>query len=257
MRSDELQSLILKALSEPNVDTRLGWGQLYLGEHVRALAPPGDQPSRGEIMAAYWSLAAQGLAYIDLDQNAPENWNLRLTEAGAAAANDDYANPDDPAGYRRKLFAAAPGLSETTRLYIDEAVKTYYNREYVACTAMLGVAAESTFLDLAAAYARWAGASGEKLQKLIINVRTSYIERFTEFRKRIEEHKSQLPAEMRDGLDIHFSSVLDLLRASRNEAGHPTGHNFNRDDCFSALRVFERLARRMYALKAWLEQQTA
>jgi hypothetical protein len=208
-------------------------------------------------MAAYWSLAAQGLAYIDLDQNAPENWNLRLTQAGAAAANDQFANPDDPAGYLRQLFASAPNISGTTRLYIDEAVKTYYNREYVACTAMLGVAAESTFLDLAAAYARWAGAVGDKLKKLLENPRVSYVERFMEFRKRIEEQKSQLPAELRDGLDIHFGSVLDLLRASRNEAGHPTGRNFDRDDCFSALRVFERLARRMYTLKSWLEQQTA
>jgi len=51
---------------------------------------------------------------------------------------DDHANPDDPAGYLRRLFAGAPGISVTTRLYIDDAVKTYYNRAYLACTAMLG-----------------------------------------------------------------------------------------------------------------------
>jgi len=67
MKSDELQSLLLKTLTQRDVDSRLGHGEYYLAEHVKALAPPDDQPRRHEIMAAYWSLAAQGLAYIDLD----------------------------------------------------------------------------------------------------------------------------------------------------------------------------------------------
>ncbi len=257
MKSDELQSLLLKALMSRDVDSRLGWGQHYLAEHVRSLAPPADQPKRHEIMAAYWSLAAQGLAYIDLDQSAPENWNLRLTEAGVAAAKDDDANPDDPAGYLRRLFVSAPGISDTTRLYIDEAVKTYYYRAYLACTAMLGVAAESMFIDVAEAFVAWAGPPAAKLRKLLDNPRANYVDRFREFRKKIEELKSRIPSQDRDGLDIHLSSVLDLLRASRNDAGHPTGRKFDRDDCFTALRVFERLARRMYALKAFFEQPVA
>jgi len=257
MKSDELQSLLLKALMSRDVDSRLGWGQHYLAERVRSLAPATDQPRRHEIMAAYWSLAGQGLAYIDLDQNAPENWNLRLTAAGVAAANDDYTNPDDPAGYLRRLFAAAPGISDRTRLYIDDAVKTYYNRAYLACTAMLGVAAESTFVDVAETFVTWAGPSADKLRKLLDNPRANYTDRFGEFRKKLEEVKSRVPSELRDGLDVHLSSVLDLLRAARNDAGHPTGRSFDRDDCFTALRVFERLARRMYGLKAFFEQPTA
>ncbi|MEA2570757.1 MAG: hypothetical protein QOI24_2758 [Acidobacteriota bacterium] len=257
MKSDDVQSLLLKALTSQDVDARLGWGQHYLGEHVRSLAPANDQPTRDEIMAGYWSLAAQGLAYIDLDHNSQENWSLRLTEAGVAAAGDNDANPDDPAGYLRRLFASAPGISATTRLYIDEAVRSYYNRAYVACTAMLGVAAESAFVDMAESFVTWAPPSASKLRKLLDNPRANYVERFGEFRKKIEELRSRVSPDLRDGLDIHLSAVLDLLRTTRNDAGHPTGRTFGRDDCFSALRVFERLARRMYALKAFFERGTA
>jgi hypothetical protein len=45
--------------------------------------------------------------------------------------------------------------------------------------------------------------------------------------------------------------VLDLLRANRNDAGHPTGIQLEREDCFVNLRIFARLAERMYALKSF------
>lgn len=55
------------------------------------------------VMEAVWALIGQGLAYIDYSQSAAENWALHLTEAGLAAARDEEATPDDPAGYLRRL----------------------------------------------------------------------------------------------------------------------------------------------------------
>lgn len=253
MRSDEVQSLLLKALSTSGVDRRLGRGRHYLAEQVQRLAPPGDKPKQQQILAAYWSLVSQGLAYIDMDQPVPENWQLALTPAGAAAVKDQEANPDDPAGYLRTLYANVPSIGDTVRLYIDEAVRTYYSQAYLACTIMLGVAAEAAFLEVATAFLPWSRPPADKLQKLLSNPRANYVDQFGEFRKKLEEQKNRLPSDLRDAMDIHLSAILDLLRASRNDAGHPTGRSFHRDDCFSALRVFERLARRMYQLKEFFE----
>lgn len=252
MRSDEVQSLLLRVLERPG-DHRLGRGRHYLAEAVRALSPGGDKPTQQQILAAYWSLVAQGLAYIDMDQPAPENWDLRLTPAGVAAVRDEEINPDDPAGYLRTLYANVPALGTAVRVYIDEAVKTYYSRAYFACTVMIGVAAEAAFLEVAEPFVRWSRPPAEKLEKLLANPRANYVEKFGEFRKKLEEQRNRLPSEARDALDINLSAVLDLLRAARNDAGHPTGRSFGRDDCFTALRVFERLARRMYELKTVFE----
>lgn len=252
MRFDQVQSLLLRALATPG-DHRLGRGRHYLAEAVRSLAPQGDTPNQQQILAAYWSLVAQGLAYIDISQPAPENWDLNLTPAGQAALRDEEVNPDDPAGYLRTLYTNVPTLGVTVRMYVDEAVRTYYSRAYLACTVMIGVAAEAAFLDAAAAFIPWSTPPADKLKKLLTNPRANYVDRFGEFRKKLEEQKNRLPPDVRDALDIHMSAVLDLLRASRNDAGHPTGRPFHRDDCFTALRVFERLARRMYQLKAVFE----
>src|SRR5437870_4578246 len=152
MRSDEVQSLLLKSLSNSGVDRRLGQGRHYLAEEVHARAPATDKPSQQQILAAYWSLIGQGLAYIDMGQSAPENWQLVLTPAGAAAVQDQQASPDDPAGYLRTLYTNVPQMKETVRLYIDEAVKTYNSQAYLACTVMLGVAAEAAFIEVAGAF---------------------------------------------------------------------------------------------------------
>jgi hypothetical protein len=99
-------------------------------------------------MAAVWSLLAQGLAYIDYSQPAPENWELRLSEAGAAAAADRHPNPDDPAGYLVRL-REIPHMSSLVREYATEALQAYNARLYRASAVMLGVASEAAVLEAA------------------------------------------------------------------------------------------------------------
>jgi hypothetical protein len=248
MRSHEVQSHVLTALSRGG-DCRLGRGAHYLAERVRQAASEADPPTQQQILAAYWSLVAQGLAYIDMNQPAPENWQLRLTASGQAAVEDSEINPDDPAGYLGRLFASVPMLGAIPRLYIDEAVRTYTGRAYLACTVMLGVAAEAVFRDVAPAFVSWSQPRATQLERLLGSPQVPYAKAFAEFRRRLDDQKHRLPSELRDALDVHLNSVLDLLRTSRNDAGHPTGTAFGRDDCFVALRVFERLSGRMYSLK--------
>jgi hypothetical protein len=81
----DLQTALLKVLANPSTDKRLGRGQYYLGQEVfKELAA--TEINYTKLMEAIWALVAQGLAYIDFWQPAPENWQLRLTEAGANAA---------------------------------------------------------------------------------------------------------------------------------------------------------------------------
>ena len=56
-----------------------------------------------------------------------------------------------------------------------------------------------------------------------------------------------------DGLDLTLNAVTDLLRVSRNDAGHPTGRSIDRDDCFIHLRMFVRYTHKLYLLKAHLQ----
>lgn len=255
MTPSQLQKVILEKIAAGSTDRRIGAGQHYLSEAVREACPKDDQPNRYEMQEAIWSLVGRGLAYIDIFQRAPENWELLPTKSGRAALTDEAYNPDDPSGYLSRLYDDIPGLTPVAAQYIEEALQTYFHKSYLASTVMLGVAAEAIVLDVGSSMAKWLNnTSGEKLDKALANQRLAYNKKFDEFRKRLLTSASDLPSELSHNLDLQVSPVLDLLRVNRNDAGHPTGIKGDRDETFVSLRIFARAAARLYALKEYFEE---
>jgi hypothetical protein len=205
-----------------------------------------------ELQQAFWSLVAQGLAYIDMSQPAAENWELKLAPAGMAAVRDEDYNPDDASGYLAKLARDVPGLSEVAVMYIREALRCYTARSYLATTVMLGVASEAAMLEMAESLADHY--PDTTLRSMLDDRRVPYNRKFGEVRKCLESRKLDLPHDLTDGMSLTFDSVLDLLRVNRNDAGHPTGKCFDRDDCYIALRMAIRYLKKIAALTAFLGQ---
>jgi hypothetical protein len=230
-------------------DSRLGRGQHYFAERVRAAAGT-EQPSVQQIMAAVWSLLGQGLAYLDYSQPAPENWRLELTEAGLAAARDRHPNPDDPAGYLARLKETR-GISPVVEAYATEALLAYNARLYRSSVVMIGVASEALVFEAGDALAALLNESERKhyLEQLR-SLRLSTIAKFAIIQQKMRSHIDDLPAELADGLDLTINSVTDFLRTSRNAAGHPTGAKMDREDGFTLLQMFIRYASRLYSLKS-------
>lgn len=250
MTSAEVQSLLLKILARGG-DTRLGRGQYYFHEAVRNVEPTlGCQP----VMEAVWALIGQGLAYIDYSQSPAENWVLDLTEAGLAAARDEEATPDDPGGYLRRLRSDVPGMSATVRAYAEEALGAYNARLYRSSAVMLGVASEAAILEAATSFAsEMPEAESKQFLKTVNSRKQNFITKFAMFQDKLRSKKNELPDELADGLELTVHAVADLLRVSRNDAGHPTGRPVGRDDAFVHLRMFVRYARKLYALKSHFE----
>lgn len=248
MTNDELQQKTLKLLAG-RIDARLGRGDHYLAEALKK-AFPDEKLGRYQIQELIWSLVSQGLAYIDFWQPAPENWVLCLTEAGKAAASDQPFNPDDPSGFLAALVSSVPGMSDTVQTYAREALHAFNARLYFASAVMLGVASEAAFLELAHAFAdALPSKEGKNLRAVLTDQKTNYLTKFTEFRKRLEPRKADLPENLGDGINLWLSAVLDLLRIYRNEAGHPKASRPSREDCFLNLRMFGPYLARMYRLK--------
>lgn len=247
-RSLELQRLTLSLLADRSVDHRLGRGEHYFSEAIRARLQP--SPSRAEVQQAFWSLVAQGLAYIDMWQPAAENWELVLTPAGAAALTDEDYNPDDPSGYLERLARDIPSLSATTAAYLRESLRAYAGGLYLSATVMLGVASEAAVLDMAEKLATFA--NSQALRDTLDNPRVAYNKKFQETRKVLDAQRARLPATLAEGMSLTFDSVLDLLRTNRNDAGHPTGRSFDRDDCFVALRMSVKYLKRVYEIRDFL-----
>jgi len=258
MNPSQLQRLILEVLARSGTDRRLGGGRHYLAEAIASQCPQNDRPTPRQIQEAIWALIARGLAFLDISQSAPENWSLELTQVGTAALRDEQFNPDDPDGYLNRLYERVPTISPLVRMYLGEALQTYFHECYLASTVMVGVACEAAFLEMAGSFAAWVGGgSGANLQRVLSNPRATYVQRFDEFRRRFQPEIPRLPSQLADGLAVQIDAVIDLLRVYRNDAGHPTGRVLSRDDCFTNLRIFARLVGRLYALRSFFEAAQA
>lgn len=257
MTDAEIQKQILHCISRPDTDRRLGRGRYYLAEKVRKTAPTGSQISDGQIMEGVWSLIGQGLAYIDYSQPATENWELWITAYGRAVVNDEGINPDDPAGYIQNLDHEVPDLSEVVKNYAHEALRAYNARLYRSSVVMLGVASEAAVLEVAAALAQTMREEKKRqyLEQLEAPNR-SYNAKFEDFRQKLRSRTDSMPEELTTNLDLTMNSVGELLRVYRNNAGHPTGKVAGRHDCFTFLHMFVQYAKRLYAIKAHLENLT-
>ena len=208
-------------------------------------------------MAGVWSLIGQGLAYIDYSQPASAHWELQITANGRAVVNDERINPDDPAGYMQNLDSEVPDLSKIVRQYVHEALRAYNARLYRSSVAMLGVASEAAVLEVAAALAQTL--REEKRRQYLEQLEApnrSYNAKFEDFRKKLESRTDSMPEELTTNLDLTMNSVGELLRVYRNNVGHPTGQAASRHDCFTFLHMFVQYAKRLYAIKAHLENLT-
>jgi hypothetical protein len=208
---------------------------------------------RAPLQEAVWNLVRSGLVFISFDgQNSFSNLPLYLTKLGREVAKETGLDPQNANEYMQQLDARVPALSDAVRLYTIEALGGFRSGSYLAAVVMLGVASEGAFLEMAEVFATWLPTNeAAPLVRVLGSPRSSYNERFTEFRKRVESHQKELPDEFADNMGVTLIAVADLLRVSRNEAGHPTGKSISRGDALTFLRIFPEYIAKMYALKGF------
>jgi len=250
-----LQSVIIRLLSQPSIDKRFGRGHYFFPEAVGEQFPQDNRPTKDQINQTLWSLLGKGIIYIDISQPSPEHWEWRLTDAGKKSDSDEQFNPDDPERYLERLKKNVPEISPLVYQYTKEAVNCYNNECYLASVVMLGAASEAAFLEMAFESVPWFDELGTSLKNSLDNSRQPYVNKFREFRKRIEIKKSNLPKDLEEKLSITFDSLLDLYRITRNEVGHPSGKTIARDDQYISLQMFGRYLQTVYRMKSFFSEE--
>jgi hypothetical protein len=201
---------------------------------------------------AVWSLIARRLVWISTDRSSSE-WRVWLTEKGDSVAGDETANPDDPTRFMERLVTASPATSDTVREYLREALKSFAQECYLSSSVMLGVAAEATTLDVADSFVKWSGSSANRLKTILENPRQFYVYKLEEFSKRLAVAKSSIPSDLADNLELNLTAVLQLIRLTRNDAGHATGRKIDRAECFQDLVVYSNAHKKLHLLRQFFE----
>ncbi len=254
----DLECALLTLASNGRNDKRIGSGQHYLFQLLHAQYPELARlplPLRWE---AIWTLISRGLAYVDLSAGNWDNATFNLTTLGRAVAEDPDFNPESGITYMDQVLATVPNASPTVIQYVTEGHRAYEARCYFATAVMVGVASEAAFLEMAPSFGAWLqGAEQTKFLQVVNSPRVIYLEKFKEFRTRIEGKTSLLPPDLADGLALTLSAVLDALRVYRNHVGHPTGKQIDRGTAFTILQLVPRYLQRMYDMMTFFNQNHA
>lgn len=250
---DDLRGAILRRLAEDEGDQR------FVEPYFPLTTAKALNVRLIDVYEAVQGLQGDGLVFLDPAGQATsgsfDNWRWRLSADGRAAARTNSWEPRDPQRYLARLRERAPSLDPIADMYVSEALRSFNARCYLASSVMLGVAAEQVFGRVAEAFVAGAPHGTEKLQKLLSSQSATYHQRFVEFRKRLEPLRSSLPDGLADSITL--DAVADLLRVTRNTAGHPSGQRIDEDTAYTHLNLTGVLLAKMIDLAEHFEGRSA
>jgi hypothetical protein len=263
---EEIRSLVLQALRLPGWDQVVGL-EIAVG-NLKSKMPSAPRQSpvfvpdgrayleRGEsslIHEVIWSFIIQGILVPGLDDS-NQGWPfLRLTAYGQRCIAEHQILPHDPEGYLRDFQRSVPSADPVIQEYLTEALQCFLRDLNRACAVMLGAASEKAMLLLIESYANSIADPNRKAQvKAQIERAASVFRKYEVFDKGFATVKGHLPKQLAENADSLLRGVFDLIRNSRNDAGHPaSGTLISRDGNYSHLRLFIPYCKRIYELILW------
>jgi hypothetical protein len=175
---------------------------------------------------------------------------FHLTARGWRTAENLSRDPANPVGYLSYLQGQA-GLNPTAHSYVAEALECFSSGQFRAAAVMIGCAAESLVLELR-----------DKMVTQHQSLKRQGPKDLGDWRiKRVLEavagvltsQKQNLPNDLREGFEAYWLAFAQQIRATRNEAGHPSSITaIDEDSVHASFLVFPNLALLSHRLGAWV-----
>lgn len=207
------------------------------------------------LMAVTWSLIFEGVLSpgASAGGSTVSGWPfVELTHYGKGVLDGLEPSPHDTDGYLGALDARIPSLGAASRLYVGEALGCFRRGLFLGAAVMIGVVVEAALDEMADGLIQWLPESeGKKLGNSSRGRSTAQLAQ--EIRKRLEPRKKELPEEYGDLLST-FSFLADVIRRTRNDAGHPTGKAIERRTILVLLTALPAYLEFAYGLADWLRR---
>jgi hypothetical protein len=234
-------------------------------------APLGGPPTPESVLNAAAKRLGIGHGNADLEQALLTQWNelfrtgllswglnlanpgaphFHLTDSGKRALANLTRDPSNPAGYLRHLGSVAQ-VNPVALSYLSEGLDCYVAGFFKAAAVMTGAAAESTILNLRDAVVRKLTSLSRTLPRGISNWQLKTVT--DSLHQFLSEHKAQFKHPLAEEFDAYWSAFTQQIRATRNEAGHPTSvHPVTSDAVHASLLIFPELAKLANGIDLWI-----
>jgi hypothetical protein len=198
------------------LQTAVGRGLLREAPEIHYGCPLADK-----VTEVIWELIMEGVYAPGLSMQSPNLPFIRATEYGLRCFAAGELTAHDPDDYSRRLKVACPTIDETTLLYTGESLNSYRAGNHLASTVMIGVAAEKMLLRLIDAVHASLSTTARKAKFAKDTAGKKAKVQHDEVLARLRSPATSLPPEIESVLTSHVDGIYDLIRRTRNDAGHP------------------------------------
>ncbi|MFZ0663663.1 MAG: DUF4145 domain-containing protein [Acidobacteriaceae bacterium] len=213
---------------------------------------------QNEIRGVIWDLIIQGIIVPGIPNQLGNSGlpSFVITEWGKKALESHEYISYDASRYIQKIKDSIPNVDEAVVLYLKEALRSFRAGAYVASAVMTGVASEKVLLLLREEVGR--ALPSERAKKFLSATnRKSTYHTYKEIWSRLEPRHQDLANHMKkDDIKVELAGIFDLIRKTRNDAGHPTGREISRDEADSILHLFPIYCKTAYATFEWLKSNS-
>jgi hypothetical protein len=204
------------------------------------------------ILTQWGELFRTGLLAWGLNLSNPDSPFFHLTERGRQALQNLTRDPSNPAGYLRHLASIAP-LNPVAMSYLTEGLECYVGGLFKAAAVMIGAAAENTILDVRNTTIQKLNLLNKPIPKTMEDWRIKTVS--DSLHNFFEEHMVYSKRELRESFEAYWSAFVQQIRATRNDAGHPTSVDpVTPDTVHASLLIFPELARLATSLSRWVAE---
>lgn len=210
------------------------------------------QEDKKRVIHAYNELLIEGVLAWGKDESNALPPFMSITDYGKQVLESGKIMPYDPDGYLNYLHSQVPNVDDIIITYIAESLQTFRRNNILSAAVMLGVASERAFdLLFDAVLNACTGPKKEKLEKLqdSINIK----QKFDKVKEIIMQIRNKLSHELEENLDSDLDGIFNLIRVTRNDAGHPTSKTIRRDHVFNCLILFVSYCKCVYGLIDYLK----
>lgn len=223
---------------------------LVLSETAKRLGITRNADLELALLTLWNDLFRTGYLSWGFNLNNPDPPFFHISDPGRRALARLSRDPGNPAGYLAHLYSAAK-LNAVAQSYLGEALACFAAGLHKAAAVMLGAAAESIILELRDEVVTRLAAIGASVPKSLQDWRVKTV--LDGLNDALTSRMAQMPYELRTEFEAYWPAFTQQIRATRNDAGHPSSVDPVAPDAVHAsFLVFPELARTATRLLEWV-----
>lgn len=250
IKGQEIRRVLLEIIAEYSAKGGSFQSGSVLGEAERRLNIRNNLELEQALLTFWHDLFRSGYLAWGYNLANPNPPFCHLTEQGRSTLQHLSRDPANPEGYFAHL-AQNVSLNLIAISYLKEAVHTYNSNCFKAAAVMIGAATESIILELRDILQSKILEIGRTPAKDLMDWRTKKI--LDSIKKEMEMKKTSMPSVLFESFESYWPAFTQQIRASRNEAGHPSSiDSVTEEMVHASLLIFPELAKLSDDLKAWI-----